>query len=252
MKFTKDIKNTLAWLVICIMVFLSIGFANKENESKVCGDVVVHISNQYDNYFIDEEDLMEIVTREGNMNLIGNYLDNLDLKTLETSLEDEKFIKDAQVYKDLKGNVIITAEQRRPVARIVRPDAPDAYIDEEGEILPLSEKFTSRVMLITGDYTEHFVEEGMANENSAYMDLVHKVNSDPFWKAQIAQVDIDESGEVYIYPQVTKQVVEFGLPQELDTKFNKLEIFYKKILPFKGWNSYKRVNLKYLNQIVCE
>jgi cell division protein FtsQ len=179
-------------------------------------------------------------------------MENLNLKALEMSLENEKFIKDAQVYKDLKGNIVVSAEQRRPVARIVRPDAPDAYIDEEGEIMPLSEKFTSRVMLITGDYTDHLVEAGMDNENADYMDFVNLVSADPFWKAQISQIDIDDSGEIFIYPQVTKQVVEFGLPDKMETKFDKLEIFYKKILPFKGWNSYKRVNLKYLNQIVCE
>jgi cell division protein FtsQ len=81
---------------------------------------------------------------------------------------------------------------------------------------------------------------------------VMKVNSDPFWKAQIAQLDIDEAGEINIYTQVSKQVVEFGPPIDLDIKLMKLEMFYSDILPFKGWNKYKRVNLTYLDQIVCE
>ena len=254
MKFNlnRGIKRTILWLGTSVLVFTSIGFANKDRDDKICGDVIIHITNQYDNYFIDEEDLMSIITREGNLSLVGNHMENLNLKTLEVDLEDEKFIKDAQIYKDLKGNIVVMAAQRRPVARIVRSDAPDAYIDEEGTILPVSEKFTSRVMLITGDYTDKIIEEGISDENSNYMDLILRVNSDPFWRAQISQLEIDASGQIFIYPQVSKQVVEFGGPEDLDIKFKKLEIFYKKILPFKGWNTYKRVNLKYLNQIVCE
>ena len=34
----------------------------------------------------------------------------------------------------------------RPIARIVRNDGPDGYIAEDGTIMPVSEKFTSRVV----------------------------------------------------------------------------------------------------------
>jgi len=248
----KSLKLPLIWITCSVLVFASIGFAKKEKEAKVCGNVIIHISNQFNNYFIDEEDILSIISKDGNLSLVGNYVENLNLKTLENSLENEKFIKDAQVYKDLKGNIVVTAEQRRPVARIARADGPDAYLDDEGTILPISEKFTARVMLLTGEYVDDFIEEGISEENQSYMDLVMKVNSDPFWKAQIAQLDIDKAGEIFIYPQVSKQIVEFGPPDDLDIKFKKLEIFYRDILPFKGWNKYKRVNLTYLDQIVCE
>ena len=168
---------------------------------------------------MDEEDLMSIISRDGNLSLVGNYVENLNLKALEASVENEKFIKDAQIYKDLKGNIIVTAEQRRPMARIVRPDAPDAYLDEEGEVLPVSTKFTSRVLVITGDFVDKIIEKGITKDHKKYLDLIMIINADPFWKAQISQLDIDSSGEISIYTQVSKQVVEFGFPEEIDTKF---------------------------------
>jgi cell division protein FtsQ len=252
LKINKSIKKSSIWLIAGILLFVSIGFADKEMDTMVCGDVIIQITNQYDNYFIDEEDIIDIISHEGNLALVGNYVENLNLRSLETSLKNEKFIKDAQVYKDLKGNIIVTAVQRRPVARISRPDAPDAYIDEEGTILPLSDKFTSRVMLITGKYVDEFVEYGITDENKNYLDLIIRIESDPFWRAQVSQLDIEKSGEINVYPQVSKQIIEFGFPEDLDIKFKKMEIFYKEILPFKGWNTYARVNLKYHDQIICE
>ena len=33
-------------------------------------------------------------------------------------------------------------------------------------------------------------------------------------------------------------------------KFNKISLFYNKIIPSKGWNTYKTVNVKFKDQII--
>ena len=53
-------------------------------------------------------------------------------------------------------------------------------------------------------------------------------------------------------PRKLDKYIEFGKAEQIEEKFSKLAIFYQKILPFKGWNTYNRVNLKYFNQIDCE
>jgi cell division protein FtsQ len=55
-----------------------------------------------------------------------------------------------------------------------------------------------------------------------------------------------------MFPQVGGQLIEFGKPENLELKFKKLRIFYKEILPEKGWNAYERVNLEYEGQIIAE
>jgi cell division protein FtsQ len=39
---------------------------------------------------------------------------------------------------------------------------------------------------------------------------------------------------------------------DLEAKFKKIKILYKEILPVKGWDFYKKISVKYKNQIVCE
>ncbi|HCM77420.1 MAG TPA: cell division protein FtsQ, partial [Cytophagales bacterium] len=72
------------------------------------------------------------------------------------------------------------------------------------------------------------------------------------WKAQIAQLDFNKAGKIFIYPQVTGQIVEFGLPENFETKFQKLMVFYKEILPQMGWTKYERVNVEYEGQVIAE
>jgi cell division protein FtsQ len=82
--------------------------------------------------------------------------------------------------------------------------------------------------------------------------FIKYIEKDKFWSAQFAQLKVDKRGMIEIFPQVTKQMIEFGDTYQYDEKLKKLKIFYDKILPDRGWNRYNRVNLKFENQIICE
>ena len=38
----------------------------------------------------------------------------------------------------------------------------------------------------------------------------------------------------------------------LEEKFQKISLFYNDIVSAKGWNTYKSVNVKFKNQIICD
>jgi cell division protein FtsQ len=44
----------------------------------------------------------------------------------------------------------------------------------------------------------------------------------------------------------------FGDLNDWESKLKKLEIVYRHILPRKGWNTYKKITLRYHQQVVCE
>jgi len=252
-KISNRAKQIAIGLGMGTAIFLSIGFAKREQIGREMRGVTIGIENQFENYFIDEQEIMNIVAETGFDTTSKVGLGTIELRDLELALERERFIEDAQFYRDLSGTLVIITNQRRPIARIIRKNAPDAYVAEDASILPVSQKFTSRVMLISGSFADSLIaDENMLQSHEQYFHLIDFINQDPFWKAQIAQIDIDAFGDVTLYPQVTKQVVEFGGPENVADKFEKLEVFLKKILPFKGWNSYKRVSLQYEGQIICE
>ncbi len=231
-----------------------IGFIEKKQGRRICKAIEVNIDNQYKNYFINESDVIEIITERGGKKIIGKPFNELNLKEMELALKEDKFVEDAEVYKDLSGNLIISIDQSRPIARLLSKKMSDRYISENGDVLPLSKRYTPRVVLIDGAFADnsrlyHLYETELGRQ---VMDLLKFIEKDKFWKAQIAQMRIDRKGNIKMYTQVSKQVVDFGKPVEIEEKFRKLKIFYKKILPAKGWNSYNRVSIKFKNQIICE
>ncbi|AHM59492.1 hypothetical protein D770_06145 [Flammeovirgaceae bacterium 311] len=246
--------STLPWALSMLFISASIGWISFRNDGRTVRKVVVEIDNQINNYFLDEADVLKLLTDGGEEKIVGASVENLSLKILENRLKNHKFVSNTEVSTDFQGNLFVSITQSKPIARILRQDGPGAYVSNVGQVLPLSEKYTARVMLLSGDYTRKLWLDNL--EETPYgqqlLELLLYIDQDPFWKAQIAEVSINRSGDIRLYPQVTRQVVEFGKAEDIEEKFRKLMIFYTHILPAKGWNTYDRVSLKYNNQIVCE
>ena len=229
------------------------GFASSKQNEKICEKVSIKIDNEYNNYFIGDKEVMSLLTRDGQRNLEGIPNSSIDLKNLENRIESNKFVKEADVYRGLDGNIHVYVKQSRPLARIIRPDE-DVYVDTEGNVLPLSDRYTARVLPITKSAHIKSLNKEFFQDSTgkAYLDLLHYIEKDAFWKAQLAQMHIDGDGKVSFLPQVGEHTIEFGKPVNFDQKFRKLMIFYKEVLPVMGWEKYKRVNIEYEDQIICE
>lgn len=254
MKINFNIKRELKITAILAVVFTLIAFSERKQGSVSVKDIVIKIDNIEGNQFIDESDIVELMQLDEE-NLKGASLDKLNLKQIETRIKMNRFVEDAELYSDLKGNLVIRATLRRPVARLIRNDGPDGYIAEDGTVMPVSDKFTTRVVLISGTYIHGLLQLENLNktdETKKLMTMLDMIREDNFWRAQLAQLDIDSKGHITILPQVGGQVIEFGAAENLEAKFKKMKIFYKEILPQRGWNTYKRVNLEYEGQIIAE
>lgn len=254
MKSKWSIRKEFKIGAILVMVSFLIAFSERKQGGAVCKDILVELENRSENHFLDEADILHLVETSGQP-LKGTAIGRIKLKEIETRLKLDKHVKEAELFGDHKGNLIVRVELRRPIARVMQEDGPDAYISEEGVVMGISDKFTSRVVVISGRFVKRILEKGDMNafeEGKKLMEMIEYINEEPFWKAQIAQMDVNAKGEITIYPQVTGQLVEFGTPDQYETKLRKLLIFYKEILPQKGWTKYERVNLKYEGQVIAQ
>lgn len=254
MKFKFNLRREIKIIAAVLVVAIIIAFTERKQGDVSIKDITIKMDNIQGNHFLDESDIIDLMQLKKD-NLRGTSIDRLSLKGIEKKIGKQPFIKKADLYSDLKGNLVVRAELRRPVARIVRNDGPDGYIAEDGTIMPVSEKFTSRVVLISGSYVPQLLKQNNMHEKEEtqrILDLINTIREDEFWSAQISQMDIDSKTRITFFPQVGDERIEFGQPGNAEIKFKKLMIFYKEILPRTGWNKYNRVNLEYEGQIVTE
>src|SRR5690606_41721959 len=88
-KNTKVLK--VVRIVLLPLVFLSaIGFVGKQQNGKIITKIDIDIDNHYDSYFIDENDIMNMITENGNKKLIGTPFSQLNLKEIEVNVRSEE------------------------------------------------------------------------------------------------------------------------------------------------------------------
>jgi cell division protein FtsQ len=254
MKYKINIGRELKIGAVLVVVFGLIAFTERMKGDITVRDIQVKIENLNENHFLEDQDILNRMQVD-QKHLIGVGVSTLNFKSIEKKIKLDPYIEDAQLYSDLKGNITVNVKLRRPIARMVRNDGPDGYVAEDGTVMPVSEKFTSRVILLSGSYAKTLLRLQNLNQTEdgkKLMEMLNVIRDDEFWKAQITELDIDSKTRITIFPQVGDEKIEFGKPENLEIKFKKLKIFYKEILPRVGWNKYNRVNLEYEGQIVAE
>jgi cell division protein FtsQ len=254
MQLKRKVNNVL-FSVGCLVLLGGLAvFAGVRQAKRPVGQVIITISNEFNNYFISEWEVSTLLTRGGQERLEGSTPDELDLPALEARLKAHSFVKDAQVYRDLAGNLHADVRQNRPIARLVHADTrQDCYLDADGHKLPLSSLFTARVVPVSRLGGQP-LKAGYFQDSTGqrYLELLRYIDEHPFWRSQVAEVFIGANGKVFFTQQIGDQQIEFGFPENISEKFAKLMVFYRQIPPALGWDTYHRVNVEFKDQIICE
>ena len=239
----KILKNFIYVLTTLFIVVIVI-FSFKNNSSPI-KEIVVNSENK----FLDRYQIESLITEKMDKDSI---IKNANI--IEKNILANPFVKEIKLYQDLSNKLIVDLVQYQPIARLVSENKKDFYIDLHGNIFPTSTKFSERVLLI---HTDDNINYDLKNINSTdygkkIFTMINYIINDTFLSKIISEIDINYDKNIIIYPQVSKQKIIFGYPEQIDVKFDKLMLFYKKVLPAKGWNTYKTVNLKFKNQIICD
>lgn len=247
------LKKSLAFILLSFVLIGFIGFVEKQSMYKTYQGDQIHIKGVSGVYFVEESEIDYIIKSAFPALKAGLILEEVPLKAIENRIAGHPFVKSVEATIGQKGILNVSIQQYQPIARITRPLAADGYITTDGKVIPTSPSYTSRVLILRGRLAESLMKKGdLEAEMPEVMALIRHITENEFWNAQITEVELNSSTDIRLYQQIGNQVIEFGEAVNLEDKFKRIHIFYKEILPRKGWNAYKRVSVKYKDQIVCE
>lgn len=241
-----------AWLISFAGVVVLLSFINVKKQTVKCTDVKILIPGA-DN-FIEREEI-DAILKEDQGVLLGRNLENINIHKIEKKLQSNPYIGFAKVYVDMDGVLHIEVKQRQPILRILNENGQDFYIDNDGLKMPISSNFTANVLVATGHITEVFGSRVDTLHTKLARDLyktAQYIKKDTLWDAQIEQIVVDQKNDIELIPRVGNQRIVLGNADSLEKKMKNLLLFYKKAMPQVGWDTYKTINIKYTNQIVCE
>jgi cell division protein FtsQ len=247
----KGILMAFAWLVSISGLVVLMSFIEVKKASQKCKDLKVILPGR--NNFIERNEIDRILMDAGGA-LIGRDLRDINIHKLENSLKSNPFIEFAKVYVDMDGVIHAEVRQRQPILRLINRANVQFYIDENGLKMPLSENFTANVLVANGLIDEDFSGKVDTLNTKLAKDLFRMaqfIKADTLWDSQIEQLYVDVKGDIEMVPRVGNHKIILGDADSLQSKFKNLLAFYKKAMPKVGWDTYKSINLKFANQVVC-
>ncbi|MDT0293355.1 cell division protein FtsQ/DivIB [Mesonia ostreae] len=226
-----------AFALLVLVVFLY-SFSSARNKRRNLERIEVHFTND-ENLYITETAVNKLLIQKHDS--VQNLAkETLDLKVIENRLDTDEMIEDAEVYLTVNGRLEAVISQRRPIARVYGNES--YYIDVNGKHMPLSTNYSARVPFIKSIEEEHIPE---------VYPLVMKIDKDEFLKEHITLIKRNQKGEYVLEMRLYDFEILFGEANSIENKIKNLKAFYKKALLDNQLGTYKWVNLKFENQVVC-
>jgi cell division protein FtsQ len=225
--------------MLLLVIFLY-SFASIRNHDRKIVKIDVKIIDK-DTPFLLPETVNKLLI-EKNQDTKTITKDDLDLKKLESSVNKHDLIQKAEVFVSVDGVLKAVVKQKTPLGRVVS-ETGSFYIDNEGNKMPLSENYSARVPLISGEIN------GVKKEKLS--EVLRMIYSDDFLKKNIIGVNILPKGNLIMKNRNYDFDIDFGKTINIKKKFENYKAFFQKAVNDSTLNNYKTINLKFTEQVVC-
>lgn len=238
----KYIIALVSILLIGYILF-SVFYFNKTLETAECIklEVIVRDSSSYS--FINKADIENVLKRI-KLHPVGLLMSDVNTLQMHDAIMTNKLIKSVEVYTTHKNVVVVKVSQRVPVFRVISDIKGSFYVDNNREIMPISQNFSIYVPIATGAISEEYATNDL-------FDFIEFLNDNPYWDAWFEQIEVKSNKDVVLIPRVGDFKILFGKMENFNEKLSKFSLFIDKGLDKVGWNRYSEINLKFDNQVVC-
>jgi cell division protein FtsQ len=238
------LKRILTFLVIALIAgyalfaFVIVPTFEKSGE---CRGVIVKLEDN-EMEIISSEEIAGRLKQEG-LDPTGRNLDEISCGNIESFMNGISLVDECQVYKSIKGYVVVDVDCRIPVIRIHDKENRTYYVDNKGNIMHGIDK-----ALYLPVASGHINDSIAAND---VMMVARAIGKEKFWKSQIEQIYFEKNGKIIMVPRVGNHIIELGPAEELDKKLEKLYSFYQNGMNSIGWNKYSRINVEFSDKVIC-
>ena len=253
------ILKKIWWLPFAVYLVVMPAFITDIAYDTSCKKIEIDISDSLDYSFVTSEGIFSLIHNDGEK-ILGKLISEIKVKEIESRIRTIRELEKVEVYSTVDGVLHVEADQRDPLLRIMTTYGNSFYVDKHGVIIPYSDSYTPRLLVVSGniDIPDEYISRGEINSapDDELIKQVYKMaiflNGDEFWSAQVEQVWVNNRNEFELVPRAGRHIIKFGGQNDMENKFRDIKAFYLEILPVIGWDKYREINLRYKGQIVCK
>lgn len=239
-------RNTiLKWTLLIILLGYTAAitvWAHAEASRNACSgiEVVVDGCNKADS-----------VTRNGVLaelahyprKIIGVPLESVNTYDVRQFLSRFSNFENVDCVITTDGKLKVSVIPMIPEIRVFSPMG-SYYINKDGKYIASNAEFYVDVPIVKGVFTNKLPAMYV-------LPVTRFIESDPVLSELVAMIEVIDEDNIILIPKIQGHVINFGDTTRLQEKKRALMTMYNKIMPYKGWNEYDTISVRFRNQIVA-
>lgn len=238
-------KTVGKWLIL-IALLAYVGFATawarSRAESRRCSGLEV---------IIDRGTSADTLTRRGvikellnsRKKFMGLPASRVDVNGIEYYLSRFSNFEEVECMMTSSGKLRIRVRPMVPELRVF-DGTQSYYINKDGKRIDANADFFVDVPVVSGHFSRRFPAASL-------LPVTRHIAADSVLSQLFSMVYADSPDNIILIPRLAGHVVNIGDSHNLPEKFHNLMLMYRKVMPYKGWETYDSISVKFKGQIVA-
>ncbi len=228
--------------VLAGLLLWGVLWARNKAGDTLCTAVKVVVLNNENTGFVTPDGVLEELANQ-HINIKGKPMWQINSDSIERILSQSPYLESADCVKSDNGLFLIKVRQLVPVMRVFDGDK-SYYVNSAGKRMDALPRYYCNVPIVNGHFSSKYGPENL-------LPMLNYVKQDSVLNSMVTMYDFKDSDNIYIVPCFKGHVVNMGSVDGFENKFRKLLLFYKKVMPEKGWETYDTISVKWNYQVVA-
>ena len=228
--------------LLTVALIVGIIWARNKSLGEVCTRVDVEVANADSTSFVTPEGVLDELRSQG-ITLVGKRMGSIEASDIEEALKLSPYLESADIIKCQGGRLLIRVSQLVPIFRVFDGES-SYYVNRAGKHMSANAYYHSDVPVVQGHFTRKYPATRL-------LPLIEYVEKDSLLHSLVTMYCMRDTNNIIIVPAISGHVVNIGNATDFENKFAKLKLFYREVMPKKGWETYDTISVKWNHQIVA-
>ena len=217
-------------------------WAKDKSRGEKCTGIEVQVINADSTSFVTPQGVLNDLKGQG-IKLVGKRMGDINASEIEEALRLSPYLENADIVKCQDGKVLIRVSQLVPVFRVF-DGGSSYYVNRAGKHMLATNYYHSDVPVVQGHFTRKFPPTHL-------LPLIDYVENDSLLHSLVTMYIVRDTNNIILVPSISGHVVNIGNVSGLENKFAKLKLFYREVMPQRGWNTFDTISVKWNHQVVA-
>lgn len=238
-------KQVLKWsLLVALLAYVvtMIVWSRAEARRHVCGAIEVSIDGGDRVSSISEKSVKEVL-RGYPHPIVGQPIHSVNTFEIAEYLRQFNSFETVDCLITTQGNLKVRVMPMVPAIRVFE-GGKSYYVNKDGKTMAAIPGFHVDVPVVSGRFGKNLRPEYV-------LPVVRFVQGDSLLSNVVGMYDVADKGNIILIPRIKGHVINFGDTSRLREKRDAIATVYRSILPFRGWETYDTISVKFKGQIVA-